>query len=67
MAQTQPLRSRFVNGGCPTRCHTCSEPFKMFAANGSIHIEAHRQGDYYFCSTDCAEACDEPAPQRRSN
>jgi hypothetical protein len=58
MSQTQPLKSRFVNGGCPTRCAACHEPFRMV----NNHVEAWRQGAFYFCSEWCAEAFSEPTP-----
>lgn len=61
MATAQPLKSRFVNGGCPTRCQACGEPFRL----DGTHLAAWRQGSFYFCSEFCAEGYEEVSPKRR--
>lgn len=50
------LRSNYINGGQPTRCAGCQEPFRIV----DNHIEAWRQGAYFYCSEFCAEGHDEP-------
>jgi hypothetical protein len=51
MPTPQPVRSRFVNGGCPTRCANCHEPFTLVGNR----VQAWRQGAFYFCSEFCAD------------
>ncbi len=63
MATPQPIKSRFVNGGCPTRCSSCSEPFLRV----DNHVEAYRHGAFYFCSEMCAGNFAEPTPLARAH
>jgi hypothetical protein len=47
MQQTYRLRSRYMNGGAPTHCSFCGNPFTDHAWRGS-------DGKYY-----CNEYCEE--------
>lgn len=47
LGSANPLRSRYMNGGAPTNCAYCKEPFTDHAWRGS--------DNRYYCNEFCEE------------